>query len=231
MKKHQISVSRHNLTRCSGCGRHHQIETSLSSQELLELECEFCGSKIIGGPSLTRASTSRTSKIAMGLLSASLAFSACDDDDEVVDNPPAGEMAGTEIVAAGDFSAEPMYGVFPAGEEAPAGAETAGVEVMPAGDDSAQPEYGVFPAGEEGPAGEEMPIAGDDSAQPMYGNFPVPAGEEVPAGESAGEETPAGESAGEETPAGESTAGVEMVPAGDDSPQPEYGVPPAGSEG
>ena len=81
----------------------------------------------------------------MGLLSASLAFSACDDDDEVIEKPPAGEIAGTEtaggeIVPAGDASIEPMYGGFPAGEEAPAGAETAGVEVMPARDDSAQPE-------------------------------------------------------------------------------------------
>ena len=152
MKKHVISISRHNLTRCSGCGRHHQIDQTLSSEELLGLDCEFCGSKIIGSSVPTRASGSRTSKIAMGLLSASLAFSACDDDDEVVTDSnagteAAGEMAGVEMLPAGDAVPEALYGAPPAGEDF-AGEEVAGE--MVAGTSGDQPVYGVPPAGEEG---------------------------------------------------------------------------------
>ena len=189
MKRHIISVSRHNLTRCSGCARHHEIDRSLSESELLSLSCEFCGQRLIGAEvAHSPARVSRSSKIAMGLLSASLAFTGC-DDDEVIDQPAAGTEAGVEMTTAGDVSEMPLYGVFPAGEEA--GVEMAGEEA--AGTDA--PVYGVFPSGEE--AGVEMMTAGDDGAQPDYGVFP--------AGAEAGEE--AGEGAGE--PMEMPTAGAE----------------------
>ena len=118
MKRHIISVSRHNLTRCSGCARHHEIDRSLSESELLSLNCDFCGQRLIGAAvAPSPAKVSRSSKIAMGLLSASLAFTGC-DDDEVSDQPVAGTEAGVEMRTAGDISEMPLYGVFPAGEEA-----------------------------------------------------------------------------------------------------------------
>ena len=48
MKKHIISVSKHDLTRCSSCNQHHHIDRSLDDQALLELTCDFCGGRLIG---------------------------------------------------------------------------------------------------------------------------------------------------------------------------------------
>ena len=206
MKKHIISVSKHNLTRCSSCNQHHQIDRSLDDQALLALTCDFCGGRLIGSSQPTgiaHFATSRTSKLAMGLLGASLTFSACKEDEAV-------ESTGGSVMMqpAGEPSMEALYGGPPAGIMAPieagteagamagteAGTEMAGVEMMEAGENIAIADYGNFPAGE------------------MAGEM---------AGETAGEM--AGEMAGE-------TAGVEMTPAGDDMAQPEYGAFPAGEE-
>lgn len=187
MKKHVISVSRHNLTRCSSCARHHEIDRSLDESELLALRCGFCGQSIIGAANSVPVRASRSSRIALGLLSASLTFTACDDEDEVIEQPIAGAQAGVESPSAGEVAGTgagveviggttppdaPVYGVFPAGQEA-------GVEMTTAGDDVGQAEYGVFPAGAEAgieagaEAGVEMTTAGDDTAQPEYGVFPA----------------------------------------------------------
>ncbi len=207
MKKHTISVSSHDLTRCSHCARHQQIDRTLDDSELLALRCHFCHEILITS-TLTSAPTNsakfgRSSKLAIGLLSASLSFTACEKSSEDGSN-------GGEQVQAG---------------------EMAGVDIVPAGDDLAQPEYGApapIEAGTEaGSMAGEMPVELDmspspDFAEPMYGG--------IPAGEMAGSE--AGSTAGNEagTTAG-NEAGVEMVPAGDFMPAPEYGAPPAGSEG
>ena len=220
MKKHVISVSSHDLTRCSHCSRHQQIDRSLSSEELLALKCHFCHAPLIASNQASTSRLGRTSKLAIGLLSASLSFTACENSTEE-EQVQAGEMAGVDIVEAGDLVGAPEYGAPPvAGEE---GGEMAGVDIEPAGEPIFEAMYGAPPpagmeAGEM--AGVEMVPAGEDMSQPEYG-APPPAGEE--AGEEAG--TTAGETAGE-------TAGVEMVPAGEDMPQPEYGAPPpAGEEG
>jgi hypothetical protein len=136
----------------------------------------------------------------MGLLSASLSFSACDPDEEIETNdagtPMAGEIAGE---LAGDVVAQPAYGVMPfAGDSIVDAGSEAGVAVPPYGS------FGAEEAGEASPiAGDvvemDMGIAGDDSPQPEYGAFP--AGEEIE---------------------------VDMSVSGDDSPQPDYGAFPAG---
>ena len=181
MKKHIISVSKQDFTRCSSCSRHHQIERGLNSESLLSLECNFCGGQLIGGtvPSgRVNMVHSRTSRLAMGLLGASLTFSAC-QKDETIEEPSGGSVmmmeAGEAItqalygatpageMMAGEEIQQPAYGSFASGTEAgvEAGVEAgieagieagteAGVEMMPAGDDMAQPDYGSFPAGDEG---------------------------------------------------------------------------------
>lgn len=223
MKTKKVWVSRHQLTRCASCGRHHQIDDQLSAAELLKLSCDFCDGQLIiasaHAEGLERASawSGRSSKIAMGLLSASLTMSACEPSEEVEtsagDTPVAGEVAGEisagDLSPAGDAIAQPAYGVFPAGEEA--GVAVAGEE---AGAGVAVPPYGSFGAEEAGdiPMELDMEVAGDDSPQPEYGAFP--AGEDVDPPE-------------EEEPPIE----VDMAVAGDDSPQPEYGAFPAGEEG
>lgn len=172
MKKVKIKVSHQDLTRCQSCGRHHNIDRSLSSAELLLLACDFCGELLIGDqtqerPRLKVSSLSaRSSKLAMGLLGASLMFGGCDDDDDGGDNQ-AGSTAGTMVAGelAGDSNAEPMYGAIPAG------IEEAGTPIE-------MPLYGDFPAGiEEG--GAEM--AGDPSEaglQAAYGAPPAGSEEE-----------------------------------------------------
>ena len=190
MKKHVISVSSHDLTRCSHCSRHQQIDRSLSSEELLALKCHFCHAPLIASNNSDTTRLGRSSKLAIGLLSASLSFTACENSTESEpsggEQVQAGEMAGVDIVAAGDLVDAPEYGAPPvAGEE---GGEMAGVEMVPAGDDMAQPEYGAPPpageaagttAGEAAgdTAGVEMVPAGEDMFQPEYG-APPPAGEE-----------------------------------------------------
>jgi hypothetical protein len=112
----------------------------LSSAELFALECTFCGGQLISNTTVPKAASkfSRTSKLALGLLSASLSFGACDDEDEVVEN-----TAGTEIIDAPAGMIEALYGAPPAGE-------MAGDEVMmePAGEEIPQEVYGAPPAGE-----------------------------------------------------------------------------------
>ena len=77
MKKHIISVSKYQMTRCASCSRHHKLDTSLSSEELLELSCDFCGGSLIRvQQQAVKSPFSHSSKLAMGLLSASLAFGA-----------------------------------------------------------------------------------------------------------------------------------------------------------
>ena len=165
MKKHIISVSKSQLTRCSSCGRHHHIDSGLENHEFFELKCDFCGGQLINPNATIKPASkfSRSSKIALGLLSASLTFSACDDEDEVVVNN-AGVMAGTETA-----------GTETAGTET-AGTETAGTEVIvePAGEEIPQELYGAPPAGEM--AGDMMETAGDEMQQPPYSS--TPAGEE-----------------------------------------------------
>ena len=198
MKKHIISVSSHDLTRCSHCARHQQIDCMLDDLELLAFKCHFCHATLITS-TLTSAPANaakfgRSSKLAIGLLSASLSFTACEKSSE-------DGSTGGEQVQAG---------------------EMAGIDIVPAGDDLVQPEYGApAPAGTEaGSMAGEMPIeldmslSPDFAVEPMYGS--------IPAGEMAGSE--AGTTAGSE-------AGVDMVPAGDFMSAPEYGAPPAGSEG
>ena len=99
MKKHIISVSKHDLTRCSSCNQHHHIDRSLDDQALLALTCGFCGGRLIGASQskgMAHFAASRTSKLAMGLLGASLTFTAC-KDDEVVENPTGGVMMSQEV--------------------------------------------------------------------------------------------------------------------------------------
>ena len=197
MKKHVIAVSSHDLTRCVHCSRHQQIDRNLSSAELLALKCHFCHEPLINNAGSHVTRPNRSSKLAIGLLSASLSLTACESSSEEPmsggEQIQAGDMAGVEMVPAGDYMSQPEYGAPPpAGMEA---GDMAGVEMVPAGDYMSQPEYGAPP-----PAGME---AGE-----MAGSE---------AGSSAGNE--AGSSAGNE-------AGVEMVPAGDDMSQPEYGAPP-----
>ena len=76
MKKHVISVSSHDLTRCSHCSRHQQIDRGLSSEELLALKCHFCHAPLIASNQASTSRLGRTSKLAIGLLSASLSFTA-----------------------------------------------------------------------------------------------------------------------------------------------------------
>lgn len=228
MKSHKIAVSRHDLTRCASCGRHHHIDRTLDALELWALTCDFCGGQLLKSDTRHDAHlniepqrapkqrfASRSSKIALSLLGASLTMSACEDDEPVTRS-----QAGVDMIIAGDDLSYSEYGAPPAGDLVEPGGESAGesagVEITAAGDDSAQPEYGAFPAGEPAgasageaageAAGVEMMTAGDGSFEPDYGSFP------------------AGESAGE-------SAGVDMMDAGDDSAQPEYGAFPAGEEG
>jgi len=201
--KHVITVSKQNLTRCAGCGRHHELDRDLPEAELLKLDCQFCGERLIGSSRVKPARLSRSAKLAMGLLSASLTMAGCDDDDPI-ENPNNGGNAGVQVMPAGDDIGAPEYGAFPAGEEAgvevtpagtslvtpmygefPAGVEAgseAGVEMMTAGEPIDAPLYGEFPAGTEAgsEAGVEMMTAGDDIGAPEYGAFP--AGEEAPEG-------------------------------------------------
>lgn len=196
MSNQKIFVSRHDLTRCAGCGRHHEIDRTLSNAELRSLSCTFCGDFLIQSSStqLKRASSLgvRSSRLAMGLLGASLSLTAC-DDEEVIEGK-GGQVAGTEIIMAGEPIGMPEYGVFPAGDDLIAGEAVAGAQVPP---------YGSFGAEEAGSMAGEVP-AGEGFA-PMYGSFP----------------------AGEDTSGGDS-AGVDMMPAGDDGASPEYGAFPAG---
>jgi hypothetical protein len=206
MKSHKISVSRHDLTRCASCSRHHHIDRTLDAKELWVLTCDFCGGQLLhhearhdthfnARPEIAKRQLfgARSSKIALGLLGASLTMAACEDEE-----PVNRASAGVDMVLAGDDAAYAEYGAFPAGELPEPGGEsageaagesagtsageTAGVEMAPAGDDSAQPEYGAFPAGVESGeeagemAGVEMMTAGDGSFEPDYGSFP--AGEE-----------------------------------------------------
>ena len=165
MKKHIIAVSKHHLTRCVSCSRHHKLDINLSSDELLALTCEFCGESLISVSSqpLPHSSFSRSSKLALGLLSASLTFGGCDDEDEVNEH-----HAGTEMMVAGDQINQPVYGapageVIPAGETVEAGTEMAGMGID-------QPVYGAPAAGEDLPvAGVQMEIAGEDIPQEAYG--------------------------------------------------------------
>jgi hypothetical protein len=192
MKKHIISVSKQDLTRCSSCSRHHQIDRGLDQPALLALKCDFCGRQLIGADTSSSMAQSRTSRLAMGLLGASLAFGGCQDDETVESSGgtmmmPAGEAAGAgaeetagvNMLIAGDSLIEAMYGAIPAGEFA---GEEAGTEMMVAGEAMDQAVYGAPPAGEE--AGVEMMMAGEEIPQEPYGSFP--AGAE--AGEQAGEE-------------------------------------------
>ena len=205
MKKHTISVSRHNLTRCSACGRHHEVDRSLSEVELLKLDCQFCGLRLIGSTEPKPVRGSRSAKLALGLLSAGLTLAGC-DDDETVENA----TAGVEMIEAGADMPMPVYGEFPAGEEAgaEAGAE-AGVEMVTAGDSMSVPLYGEFPAGAEAgaeagtEAGVEVVTAGDSMDMPVYGEFPagVEAGAEggaevINGGEGPGELPEGGDSEG-----------------------------------
>ena len=163
MKRIKINVSSHSLTRCASCGRHHSIDQSLSSAELLLLTCDFCGGHLIGDqtkPSAqlkTKTIGQRSSKLAMGLLSAGLLFTGCDDDE------PIESTAGVEVAGADDAGIQAMYGGPPidqagieeagteeAGNEV-AGTEEAGVEIAGAEDAGIQALYGAPPpAGEEG---------------------------------------------------------------------------------
>ena len=165
MKKHIIAVSKQNLTRCASCSRHHKLDVNLSSDELLELLCDFCGGSLIRLPnqSMTTSPFSRSSKLALGLLSASLAFGGCDDEDEVIE-----QNAGTEMMIAGDQITQPVYGA-PGGEVTSAGEDVeAGMEMAGMGID--QPVYGAPAAGEDVPvAGVEMEVAGEDIPQEAYG--------------------------------------------------------------
>ena len=182
MKKHTISVSKHNLTRCSACGRHHEIDRDLSEAALLKLDCQFCGLRLIGSTEPKPVRASRSAKLALGLLSASLTLTGCDDDE-----PVERSAAGVEMIEAGANMPMPVYGEFPAGVEAGAGAGVeagaeagaeAGVEVITAGDTMDLPLYGEFPAGAEAGAeggaegGVEMITAGEPVPMPAYGEFP-----------------------------------------------------------
>ena len=217
MKKHIISVSKQDLTRCSSCSRHHQIDRGLDQQALLALKCDFCGGQLIGAAAPSPLVQSRTSRLAMGLLGASLAFGAC-QEDETVENSggammmPAGESAGetagetagdtagVDMLIAGDSIGEAMYGAIPAGEFAgeEAAGETAGVEMIIAGEPMQEALYGAFPAGEFAgeEAGVEMMMAGEEIPQEPYGSFPAGAEAGTEAGAEAGAE--AGTEAGEE---------------------------------
>ena len=162
MKKRIITVSNHHMTRCASCSRHHKLDINLNSEALLDLSCNFCGGPLIdvNSGSTLRLSSSRSSKLALGLLSASLAFGACDDDEEIIE-----QNAGNEMVVAGDQLVAPVYGA-PAGEVVPAGEGVEAGEV--AGTPVDQPVYGAPAAGDETPvAGAEMETAGEDAPQDM----------------------------------------------------------------
>lgn len=231
MKQHKISVSSQDLTRCAGCSRHHHIDRSLSAVELWELKCDFCGEKLLNGhQSDAHNSTAplrvkrehlgaRSSKIALGLLGASLSMSACTPDEPVTNT-----MMRVDMTLAGEPVMAGEYGSFPAGD--PFG----NIDMELAGEPVMAGEYGAFPAGYPvEPI--DMMVAGGDFAQSDYGAPPAGVEAGVEAGETAG--TTAGASAG--TSGGESagasaggSAGVEMMTAGDNPGAPEYGAPPAG---
>ena len=162
MKRIKINVSSQSLTRCASCGRHHSIDQSLNSAELLLLTCDFCGENLIGDqtkPSAqlkTKTIGQRSSKLAMGLLSAGLLFTGCDDDETVE------STAGVEVAGADDAGIQALYGAPPIDS---AGVEEAGVE-----------EAGIEEAGTE-EAGVEIAGADDAGIQALYG-APPPAGEE-----------------------------------------------------
>ena len=191
MKKDIISiaVSSDNLTRCSSCSRHNHIDRELGTAELLSLNCVFCGESLINKAAKpTKVNPfSRSAKLSIGLLSASLVFGACDDDDEVIEGPSAGEsVQAGESMSGGQE--EPL-----AGEEMP---QPAGVEMQTAGEPIVEALYGApspEPAGEEMPnAGEEMPepagvemqTAGEPMMEALYGAPPPESGsEEASAGD------------------------------------------------
>jgi hypothetical protein len=179
-------VSKQALTRCHHCSRHHQVDRSLSRAELLALRCDFCGEQLLSASAVdplerpvSRLLTSRSSRLAAGLLGASALLSACDNEDPVTGGNSAGETSAGETSAgetsagetsagetpagelAGDLMPMPLYGAVPSGE-------LAGEEV---GGEPPLPPYGSFPSGDDYAAGEET--AGDPGDQPAYGAFPA----------------------------------------------------------
>jgi hypothetical protein len=144
MRHFNILISRQNLTRCHSCSRHHNVDAEWTNDELIKLTCTFCGGQLITGNAQPAHHTrlSRSSRLALGLLSASLTFGACDDEDEVINNSASGgSVAGTQV--AGEVMDQPVYGAPAAGIEFEEGGTQIAGEVMD------QPVYGAPAAGNE----------------------------------------------------------------------------------
>jgi hypothetical protein len=144
MRQFNILVSKQNLTRCHSCSRHHKLDSEWTNDELSEQSCIFCGGQLItrNTQSAHHTRLSRSSRLALGLLSASLTFGACDDEDEVINNSGSdGSVAGTQV--AGEVIDQPVYGAPAAGIEFEEGSTQIAGEVMD------QPVYGAPAAGHD----------------------------------------------------------------------------------
>ncbi len=164
-----IAVSKDSLTRCNTCARHHQVDSSLSSAELFALECTFCGGQLISNTAVSQTASkfSKTSKLALGLLSASLSFGACDDEDEVIENTP-----GTKVIDTPTGMVESLYGGPPVGIMATEDE----IKIEPAREEIPQEVYGASPVSKfvggpimMEPAREDIPQ--EDSGVPSTGEM------------------------------------------------------------
>ena len=152
--KTKIWVSRQNLTRCSKCSRHVEIDQHLSTHELSSLRCTFCDGELIqtsrrGATSAHRRPSSpalnthllgrHSGRLAAGLLSVGLMIAGCDDDEPITSDmgmQAGGATGGIEIDMGPGEVGMALYGVFPELDMAP--------EPEP------QPDYGVFPDPDQG---------------------------------------------------------------------------------
>lgn len=210
-----IKVSEHSLTRCQGCSRYHQIDLELPSHKLLALSCDFCGAQLLADQSAPAASlklsalTGRSSRLAMGLLSAGLMLGGCERDEEAVTGDSragstAGETAG-EAIVGGETASGMTAGVSISGS-------IAGIDAALYGGPP-----GGLPAGAEaGESGGEVIVGGVEEAglQSLYGAPP----------------DEGGAFEGDMGTAGEIEE-VDVGVVGGSAEQPLYGAVPAGEDG